>query len=78
VLSKPSLRALSLARQVAMALSKGIGPTHSLPEIGDAFGGRGPTQRLHATRKIAELREMDADIAKITKNLLRTLTILMF
>jgi len=47
---------------------------HSLPEIGDAFGGRDHTTVLHACRKIAELRESDADICEDYKNLLRTLT----
>ena len=56
-----------------MALSKEL-TNHSLPEIGDAFGGRDHTTVLHATRKIAELREIDADIREDYKNLLRTLT----
>ena len=56
-----------------MALSKEL-TNHSLPEIGDAFGGRDHTTVLHAFRKIAELRESDADIREDYKNLLRTLT----
>ena len=56
-----------------MALSKEL-TNHSLPEIGDAFGGRDHTTVLHACRKIAELREEDADIREDYKNLLRTLT----
>jgi len=56
-----------------MALSKEL-TNHSLPEIGDAFGGRDHTTVLHACRKIAELRELDADIREDYKNLLRTLT----
>ncbi|WP_410402921.1 chromosomal replication initiator protein DnaA [Halopseudomonas pelagia] len=73
VLSKRRSRSVARPRQVAMALSKEL-TNHSLPEIGDAFGGRDHTTVLHATRKIAELREMDADIREDYKNLLRTLT----
>jgi chromosomal replication initiator protein len=47
---------------------------HSLPEIGDAFGGRDHTTVLHACRKIKELLDSDADIREDVKNLLRTLT----
>jgi len=73
VLSKRRSRSVARPRQVAMALSKEL-TNHSLPEIGDAFGGRDHTTVLHATRKIAELREIDADIREDYKNLLRTLT----
>ncbi|QJD59856.1 chromosomal replication initiator protein DnaA [Pseudomonas sp. gcc21] len=73
LLSKRRSRSVARPRQVAMALSKEL-TNHSLPEIGDAFGGRDHTTVLHATRKIAELREMDADIREDYKNLLRTLT----
>ena len=47
---------------------------HSLPEIGDAFGGRDHTTVLHACRKIAELRESSADMAEDHKNLTRSLS----
>ena len=73
VLSKRRSRSVARPRQVAMALAKEL-TNHSLPEIGDAFGGRDHTTVLHATRKIAELRETDADIREDYKNLLRTLT----
>lgn len=73
ILSKRRSRSVARPRQVAMALSKEL-TNHSLPEIGDAFGGRDHTTVLHATRKIAELRETDADIREDYKNLLRTLT----
>jgi chromosomal replication initiator protein len=33
--------------------------THSLPEIGEAFGGRDHTTVLHACRTIVELRTKD-------------------
>ncbi|MEL7557876.1 chromosomal replication initiator protein DnaA [Stutzerimonas chloritidismutans] len=73
LLSKRRSRSVARPRQVAMALSKEL-TNHSLPEIGDAFGGRDHTTVLHACRKIAELRELDADIREDYKNLLRTLT----
>ena len=73
LLSKRRSRSIARPRQVAMALSKEL-TNHSLPEIGVAFGGRDHTTVLHACRKIAELREADADIREDYKNLLRTLT----
>ena len=48
--------------------------THSLPEIGDAFGGRDHTTVLHACRKVVELKDTDARIKEDYNNLLRTLT----
>ena len=73
LLSKRRSRSVARPRQVAMALSKEL-TNHSLPEIGDAFGGRDHTTVLHACRKINELRETDADIREDYKNLQRTLT----
>ncbi|MCY1265456.1 Chromosomal replication initiator protein DnaA [compost metagenome] len=73
LLSKRRSRSVARPRQVAMALSKEL-TNHSLPEIGVAFGGRDHTTVLHACRKIAELKESDADIREDYKNLLRTLT----
>ena len=60
-------------RQVAMSLAKEL-TNHSLPEIGDAFGGRDHTTVLHATRKVVELRDSDLRINEDYNNLLRTLT----
>ncbi len=73
ILSKRRSRSVARPRQVAMALAKEV-TNHSLPEIGDAFGGRDHTTVLHACRRIAELSETDADIREDYKNLLRTLT----
>jgi len=56
-----------------MALAKEL-TNHSLPEIGDAFGGRDHTTVLHACRNIAGLRQSDADIEEDYTNLLRILT----
>ena len=66
-------RTITRPRQIAMALAKEL-TTHSLPEIGDAFGGRDHTTVLHATRKVAELRDTDLRINEDYNNLLRTMT----
>jgi len=73
LLSKRRSRSVARPRQVAMALAKEL-TNHSLPEIGEAFGGRDHTTVLHACRKIKELRESDSDIREDYKNLLRSLT----
>jgi chromosomal replication initiator protein len=73
LLSKRRSRSVARPRQVAMALAKEL-TNHSLPEIGDGFGGRDHTTVLHACRKVKELRETDADIREDYKNLLRTLS----
>ena len=73
LLSARRTRTIARPRQVAMALAKEL-TTHSLPEIGAAFGGRDHTTVLHACRKIAELRDSDARVNQDYNNLLRTLT----
>ncbi|MBT6275546.1 MAG: chromosomal replication initiator protein DnaA [Chromatiales bacterium] len=73
LISKRRSRSIARPRQVAMALSKEL-TSHSLPEIGDAFGGRDHTTVLHATRKIAELRQQDLAIGEDYTILLRTLS----
>jgi chromosomal replication initiator protein len=72
LLSKRRSRSIARPRQVAMALAKEL-TNHSLPEIGDAFGGRDHTTVLHACRRIKELRESDRRIGEDYMNLLRTL-----
>ncbi|WP_086929255.1 chromosomal replication initiator protein DnaA [Agarilytica rhodophyticola] len=71
--SKRRSRSVARPRQVAMYLAKDL-TNHSLPEIGEVFGGRDHTTVLHACRKIKELLESDADIKEDIKNLLRILT----
>lgn len=73
LLSKRRNRSVARPRQIAMALAKEL-TNHSLPEIGDAFGGRDHTTVLHACRNIAELRQTDADTEEDYTNLLRILT----
>ena len=73
LLSKKRSRSIARPRQVAMALAKEL-TNHSLPEIGDAFGGRDHTTVLHACRRIKALRETEKRVDEDYLNLLRTLT----
>jgi chromosomal replication initiator protein len=73
LLSKRRSRSIARPRQVAMALAKEL-TTHSLPEIGDAFGGRDHTTVLHACGRIKELRVAEQRVGEDYQNLLRTLT----
>ena len=73
LLSRKRTRMIARPRQMAMALSKEL-TEHSLPEIGEAFGGRDHTTVLHACRKIEELCEMDGRIREDKAKLLRLLT----
>jgi chromosomal replication initiator protein len=73
LLSKRRTRSIARPRQLAMALAKEL-TSHSLPEIGDAFGGRDHTTVLHACRRIEELRESTLSIGEDYRNLLRSLT----
>jgi len=72
LLSKRRSRSIARPRQVAMALAKEL-TNYSLPEIGDAFGGRDHTTVLHACRRVKELRETERRIGEDYMNLLRTL-----
>jgi chromosomal replication initiator protein len=73
LLSKRRSRSVARPRQMAMALAKEL-TNHSLPEIGDAFGGRDHTTVLHACRVIAEFKQSNQDIEEDYTNLLRILT----
>jgi chromosomal replication initiator protein len=73
LLSNTRSRRIARPRQIAMTLAKEL-TSHSLPEIGNAFGGRDHTTVLYATRKISELRESDSRVEEDYANLLRTLT----
>ena len=73
LLSKKRTRSIARPRQIAMALAKEL-TNHSLPEIGEAFGGRDHTTVLHACRKVQELRKEDARIDEDYLNLLRSLS----
>ena len=72
LLSKRRSRSVARPRQVAMALAKEL-TTHSLPEIGDAFGGRDHTTVMHACKRIKALRDSERRMTEDYSNLLRTL-----
>jgi chromosomal replication initiator protein len=72
MLSKRRSRTVARPRQMAMYLAKEL-TNHSLPEIGESFGGRDHTTVLHACRRIAELKEQSADIGEDHRNLTRLL-----
>ncbi len=73
LLSKRRSRMITRPRQTAMSLAKEL-TSHSLPEIGDAFGGRDHTTVIHACKRVKELRDADTRIRDDYENLLRTLT----
>lgn len=73
LLSKRRSRSVARPRQMAMALSKEL-TNHSLPEIGDAFGGRDHTTVLHACRTIKSMVEDDASLQEDWTNLIRILS----
>lgn len=71
--SKRRSRSIARPRQMAMALAKEL-TNHSLPEIGDHFGGRDHTTVIHACRKIKELVVEQGSFAEDYKNLMRILS----
>ncbi len=73
LLSRSRSRSIARPRQIGMALAKEL-TSHSLPEIGDAFGGRDHTTVIHACRKVEELKQSDSRINEDYQNLLRTLS----
>lgn len=73
MLSKKRNRSIARPRQVAMALAKDL-TTRSLPEIGEAFGGRDHTTVLHACRKVQELRQTDMRFNEDYETLTRTIS----
>ncbi|MCA0402382.1 MAG: chromosomal replication initiator protein DnaA [Proteobacteria bacterium] len=73
LLSKRRSRSIARPRQMAMALAKEL-TNHSLPEVGDHFGGRDHTTVIHACRKVKELIQNDSSFAEDYKNLMRILS----
>ncbi|MBN2646816.1 MAG: chromosomal replication initiator protein DnaA [Thiotrichales bacterium] len=66
-------RNVARPRQIAMAIAKEL-TNHSLPEIGDAFGGRDHTTVLHAVRKVKALRETEHQLDDDYNSLVRIIT----
>jgi chromosomal replication initiator protein len=73
LLSKRRSRSIARPRQVAMALAREL-TNHSLPEIGDAFGGRDHTTVIHACDRVKGLRDTERRMGEDYLNLLRILT----
>ncbi len=73
MLSRRRTRSVARPRQVAMAMAKKL-TNHSLPEIGEAFGGRDHTTVLHACRKVKELQDSSTEMREDIKLLTRLLT----
>lgn len=73
LLSKRRVRSLARPRQMAMTLAKEL-TDHSLPEIGDAFGGRDHTTVMHACKTIHKLIETDPRMRQDFEQLIRTLS----
>ena len=73
LLSKRRNRSITRPRQIAMSLAKEL-TNHSLPEIGDQFGGRDHTTVLHACRRVKLLRETETRVREDYQNLIRILT----
>ena len=73
MVSKRRNRSIARPRQIAMCLSKEL-TNHSLPEIGNLYGGRDHTTVLHACRTINDLRQSSTDINEDYQNLLRSLS----
>lgn len=71
--SKRRSRSIARPRQMAMALAKEL-TNHSLPEIGDSFGGRDHTTVIHACRKVKDLITTAGEFAEDYKNLMRILS----
>ena len=72
ILSSKRDRKITLPRHVAMAMAKDL-TSHSLPSIGDAFGGRDHTTVLHACKKITALKTSSSNISKDYQNILHIL-----
>ncbi len=72
ILSTKRDKCITLPRHIAMAISKDI-TSHSLPSIGDAFGGRDHTTVLHACKKIKGLRKKSSSIDQDYQNIVHSL-----
>ena len=74
LLSKRRNRSITRPRQLAMAVTREL-TSHSLPEIGDSFGGRDHTTVLHACKKTIELKNNDNRFNEDYENIIRSLNL---
>ncbi len=74
LVSKNRKQSIVRPRQIAMSLAREL-TSHSLPEIGDAFGGRDHTTVINACKRIKGLRDSDIKVQEDYANLLRTLSL---
>ena len=72
LLSKKRTRNLTRPRQIAMTLAREL-TTMSLPEIGNAFGGKDHSTVIHACKMVGNLRMLDATVDADYRVLLQTL-----
>ena len=72
LLSAKRDRKITLPRHIAMSIAKQL-TSHSLPTIGDAFGGRDHTTVLHACKKVKALKLSSATVDQDCQNILHTL-----
>tara|TARA_B100000886_G_scaffold160170_1_gene109160 strand:+ start:31 stop:1335 length:1305 start_codon:yes stop_codon:yes gene_type:complete len=73
LLSSRRSRSVTRPRQIAMSLAKSL-TNHSLPEIGESFGGRDHTTVIHACEKVKELMQTNLEIEEDFKKLRRHLS----
>jgi len=74
LLSKRRNRSITRPRQLAMAITREL-TSHSLPEIGDSFGGRDHTTVIHACKKIVLFKESNNRIKEDYENIVRSLNL---
>ena len=74
LLSKRRNRSITRPRQIAMAITREL-TSHSLPEIGDSFGGRDHTTVIHACKKAASLKESSNIIKADYENIIRAINL---
>ncbi|SVC10672.1 uncharacterized protein METZ01_LOCUS263526, partial [marine metagenome] len=74
LLSKRRNRSITRPRQIAMSITKEL-TSHSLPEIGDAFGGRDHTTVIHANKKVSLLKKEDSRFIEDCENIHRLLSL---
>ncbi len=72
LVGKARVQHINEARQVAMFLARELTEA-SLPQIGEAFGGRSHTTVIHGCNRITELMELDRSIVQMVEDIRREL-----